>query len=1166
MWGVGQPATAQPAAPVHTVFLLGGLAAGDTAALAANLLLLRAQAGPLGARSTLVVLGDEQLLSPALPPTPKRQAAEAQLRQVLAALKDFPGRLVIVPGGPERLRNSGRQHEKPLEDQLTRGDVVLPSGGCPGPVELPLAAGPTLVVLNTAWWLHPDDQPADASACETQDPAAVALQLDDILKHHAGSPLLVVGYHPLLKAGSRLWQEAMPNPRGRVLRRSLLEVLAKYPGLAYASGEAPSLQYHEAQGLHHLGSGAAAACRPVPARTGEFVAPAPGFARLDYAADGAVQASFWSAASADKAGQQLYTTSWPAPAAPPPSSPPTPLDFSNQTAVVQASTQYEAGRFRRWLQGGNYRREWQQPVRVPVLDLSHAEGGLTPLKRGGGLQTKTLRLRAATGQEFVLRSVEKNTNASVPAFLRHTLAAAIVQDQISASHPYAALAVPPLAEAAGVGHTNPQLVLVPDDPRLGDYRAEFAGTLALLEARDPAPPRSFGGRPSNKKYGTADVLKQLQASNRSRVDQRALLRARLLDMVLADWDRHDDQWRWLAYPRPGGGQLLRAVPRDRDQAFFVNEGFLPHRASVEYLLPRIQGFDYRFHNVNSFNYNARYFDRTFLTELSQADWRALADSVQASLTDAVLAQALRQWPDSIYRLSGPTVLAKLKAHRDQLPAWAAQYYRFLARTVDVAGSDEREYFEVVRDADDRTRVAMYALGPGGQRGALLYQRTFLAAETQEIRLYGQGGADVFVLSGHSQRGPLVRVVGGAGLDSLLDRSVVAVGPRKTKVYDVPAGMQVGRGPETALRLSNQVPLNQYNRTAFQYAYTAPSYPISYNADDGLFIGAGLVLRRPGFGKLPWATTQLLTGNVALRTLAFSFGYEGTFTHLVGPFDLLLHATVQAPNYVRNFYGLGNNTTLADGQDPRSHYYRVRFRNITASALLRRALSPRLHVFGGPLYQAAEVEDTPGRVLSQLADERLHPATLFAAKHYGGLQLGYELRSPGARDLFPQGVHWLTELTALRPLNEAARPLTRLTSDLMLYRSFQLPVRLTLAARVGGAFNLGEYEFFQAATLGGLSNLRGYGRTRFAGRQSAYNNLEARVQLGSFRSYLFPASFGVLGFHDVGRVWQPGEASRTWHRGYGGGVWLAPTPQVVLAAMYGFSAEDSLPLIRLGYFF
>jgi len=103
-------------------------------------------------------------------------------------------------------------------------------------------------------------------------------------------------------------------------------------------------------------------------------------------------------------------------------------------------------------------------------------------------------------------------------------------------------------------------------------------------------------------------------------------------------------------------------------------------------------------------------------------------------------------------------------------------------------------------------------------------------------------------------------------------------------------------------------------------------------------------------------------------------------------------------------------------------------------------------------------------------------------------------------------------------------------------------------------------------LGGLDNLRGYGRTRFAGRQSVYNNTEARLQLAHFRTCLLPATLGLLAFHDVGRVWLPGEASDTWHRGYGPGLWLAPTPQVVITAMYSISAEGRLPLVRLGFFF
>ncbi|MGI4870872.1 MAG: hypothetical protein ACRYFX_06795 [Janthinobacterium lividum] len=1163
---VGQPAQAQAGLPC-TVFVVGGNGRGPAPQLAQTLAAVRAQAAPLGASSTLVLL--DERLGPTLL-SGKAQRTSAQL-SLLQQLHDFPGRLVVVPGGTDQARDA--QLAQLLATPAGRPGAFVPDGHCPGPVEILLDGQHTLVVLNTAWWLQPlvPGTLAEPTGCEAQDPAAVLTLLQDILRRNQGRHLLLVGQHSLALAH---WQlPLLPNPGYQLLQRSLRGVLEQYPGLTYVSGQGRRhARYDEEHALHYVSSGPAAP----HAHAAEVLAVSPGaafggFTRLEYGAQGQVRASYWVPDAQHPTGQAVVAErQWVEPgfvlpvvpdtlaASPPPAAP--------TTVVVAASTHYGAGRFRRWLQGANYRREWAQPVRVQVLNLATAQGGLTPIKRGGGLQTKALRLRSPSGEEFVLRSVEKDTDGSVPDFLHHTLAASIVQDQISAAHPYAALLVPPLAEAAGVGHTSPQLVLVPDEARLGIYRHEFAGTLALLEARDPTPPRAFTGQPIAKHFSTADVLTQLQASTRHRVDQRAVLRARLLDMILADWDRHDDQWRWLAYPRAGGGYTFRPLPRDRDQALFVNEGFLPRRARAAYLLPRIQGFDADFQNVNTFNYNARYFDRSFLTELSRADWRALADSVQASLTDEVFAAGLRQWPDSIYRLSGPAVLAKLQAHRAHLPAWADQYYHFLARDVDVVGSDGPEEFEVTRPDAAHTQVRVYERGRAGQAGALRYARTFATAETREIRLYGRGGADVFAVRGEAFRGPVVRVVGGEGADTL--RTTPGGARQRVKAYDVPAGLVLSTPDASAkLRLSDQPGVNQYRREAFEYALTMPVLPWGYNVDDGLFVGLGLLLKRQGFHKVPWASTQLLTANVALRTGAFSFGYEGNFAQLIGSFDLQLRAALQAPNYVRSFYGLGNETELVPGERTGAAFYRVRFRYLSLAALLRRPLGERGTIFGGPVYQGVDVEEQPGRILAHNPDPRLHPATLFAGKRYAGAHFGYELASRHARAELPQGVAGQVELLALRPLTASARPLTQLSASLAAYHSFQFPLRVTLATRFGGTVNFSDdYEFFQAATLGGLSNLRGFGRTRFAGRQSAYNNTEVRLQVAHFRSYLVPATLGILVFHDVGRVWVPGEASATWHRGYGPGLWLAPTPQVVLAALWGFSPEGQLPLVRLGFFF
>lgn len=832
------------------------------------------------------------------------------------------------------------------------------------------------------------------------------------------------------------------------------------------------------------------------------------------------------------------------------------------SSVVQASLSYAAGKYHTWLLGRNYRREWQQPVRVAVLDLSGAYGGLTPVKLGGGMQTKSLRLRAADGQQYVLRSVDKTTDSALPPDLRGTLAARVVQDQISAEHPYAALTIPILAEAAGIGHTAPRLVLVPDDARLGEFRAFFGGTLAYLETREPRPPATFSGQPQPRALNTEKVLELLQQSPLNRVDERQVLRARLFDMFLADWDRHDDQWCWWAYLQPDGGLLLRPVPRDRDQAFFVNQGVLPRVASRQWALPKIQGFDGELRDVNTFSFNARYFDRSFLAGLEETVWQEEATSLQSALTDEVIARAVQQLPAPIHQLSGPDLLRLLRQNRDALPRYAAWYYRFLARQVNVVGSDADERFEVTHLGRGVTRVRITPLETNDAAAGSYYERTFRTVETRELDIYARGGADQVVVSGPGPALRHIRIIGGAGSDLVCDSTNTGRGSARVLVYDTPEGNTLRGGLSTRLRTSRDSAVNHYDRRAYRYPYTGPLLPWAYNIDDGLFVGLGLAVRRPGFRKEPWAVEHQLTANVALATRAFNFGYAGQFTHVVGRTDLLLHGDLQAPNYVRNFFGLGNES--AYDQDRGIRFFRVRFRNLSLEAVARRRLGLRHELRVGPVYQTLRVERTAGRFITQWQDQRGTSSELFQNQQYGGLKLGYAYDGRNSPLTPAKGLYWRTEYQLSRRLDARTRPLSQLTSHLSGYLT-PWP-RLTLASRVGTTLNFGRYAFFQAATLGGLDNLRGYRRTRFAGDHSLYNNSEARLQLLRLRSLLFKGDFGLLAFHDVGRVWFEGEQSNEWHTGYGGGVWVKPHDRLVLTAMHSFSDEDQLPLIRLGFFF
>jgi hemolysin activation/secretion protein len=151
-----------------------------------------------------------------------------------------------------------------------------------------------------------------------------------------------------------------------------------------------------------------------------------------------------------------------------------------------------------------------------------------------------------------------------------------------------------------------------------------------------------------------------------------------------------------------------------------------------------------------------------------------------------------------------------------------------------------------------------------------------------------------------------------------------------------------------------------------------------------------------------------------------------------------------------------------------------------------------------------------------------------------------------------------------------------SASLSIYQSFRLPARVTFAFRVGAGVNSGDYAFNLSQVLDGKTELRGFRKTRFYGDKKLFFNNEVRVKLASIRSYLFPASVGVLAFHDLGRVWYkdetgkdpsvPGGKSYRWHKGFGGGLWFTPFNATVASIEVGRSREGTVGYIRLGFLF
>ena len=68
-------------------------------------------------------------------------------------------------------------------------------------------------------------------------------------------------------------------------------------------------------------------------------------------------------------------------------------------------------------------------------------------------------------------------------------------------------------------------------------------------------------------------------SNTVKIDQEAVLKARLLDNYIMDFDRHEGQWVWVQNDS-AGYHWYYPIPKDRDQAFIKVQGFFPKLLST----------------------------------------------------------------------------------------------------------------------------------------------------------------------------------------------------------------------------------------------------------------------------------------------------------------------------------------------------------------------------------------------------------------------------------------------------------------------------------------------------------------------------------------------------------------------------------------------------------
>lgn len=362
-----------------------------------------------------------------------------------------------------------------------------------------------------------------------------------------------------------------------------------------------------------------------------------------------------------------------------------------QDTLAPASMRYaHPNILKRIFLGGNYRKTWKTPVHVPLFHIKKTNGGYTIKKLGGGQQTKSLRIKDTGGTTVVIRTVDKTVDKALESQnIKSGFIKTITQDMISAAHPYGAVAVPPIAHAVGILSTEPVVYYVPDDPGMDSFQSIFANQMVVLEARKP----TF--EPKDKVRDTEELLADLQAKKPLKIDLQMLFQARLVDMLIGDWDRHGGQWKW-GYRPVGDSTYVYPIPVDHDQAFFHSSGILVPLVRP-FTMKHLVGFKDNMHRIKKLNRKEWDFDKVFIGQLPRQQWESGIKSFQRKVTDSVLQAGINRMPKEIVAIHGEALFEKLQGRRNTMLRDGMRYYRFL---------EKRPLKELAQKAEDAREEAV----------------------------------------------------------------------------------------------------------------------------------------------------------------------------------------------------------------------------------------------------------------------------------------------------------------------------------------------------------------------------------------------------------------------------------------------------------------------------
>src|SRR5690606_16338730 len=148
----------------------------------------------------------------------------------------------------------------------------------------------------------------------------------------------------------------------------------------------------------------------------------------------------------------------------------------------------------------------------------------------------------------------------------------------------------------------------------------------------------------------------------------------------------------------------------------------------------------------------------------------------------------------------------------------------------------------------------------------------------------------------------------------------------------------------------------------------------------------------------------------------------------------------------------------------SDYYHIEYDKFVFEPNLKFRIGENFSLEVGPSYRMINVNENPDRFYSSVDDSLSY--TDSEQSHYLGVVFEADIRTIESRHDTKKGIRSEIVSAYYHVIDRATPRFAQIKTNFSAYYTFNFPLRTTIAARIGGATNAGEYAFYDGNSIGG----------------------------------------------------------------------------------------------------